>query len=158
MCVCIVCLHILVFSRHLCSQFQFGGKLVTFENAKPQQQPGIEQQQQRHHVYVSQVVTEKEFLARSNQLQEAVQSEGFISYCQKKIDMAQADFEKNVWAFLKVTMTAVQEFPMDLESQCRNGLFCALQCSGRGGVRNRKCRLGEWCSLSSVGRGGSAEE
>lgn len=84
------------------SQFQFGGKLVTFENTKPQQQPTVEQQQQRHHVYVSQVVTEKEFLARSNQLQEAVQSEGFVSYCQKKIDMAKADFEKNVWAFLKV--------------------------------------------------------
>uniref|UniRef100_A0A8C3CFX2 Protein transport protein Sec31A n=1 Tax=Cairina moschata TaxID=8855 RepID=A0A8C3CFX2_CAIMO len=86
--------------RPVGASFSFGGKLVTFENAKPQQQPGIEQQ--RHHVYVSQVVTEKEFLARSNQLQEAVQSEGFISYCQKKIDMAQADFEKNVWAFLKV--------------------------------------------------------
>ncbi|XP_038033926.2 protein transport protein Sec31A isoform X1 [Anas platyrhynchos] len=88
--------------RPVGASFSFGGKLVTFENTKPQQQPGIEQQQQRHHVYVSQVVTEKEFLARSNQLQEAVQSEGFISYCQKKIDMAQADFEKNVWAFLKV--------------------------------------------------------
>ncbi|KAI6069493.1 Protein transport protein Sec31A [Aix galericulata] len=88
--------------RPVGASFSFGGKLVTFENTKPQQQPGIEQQQQRHYVYVSQVVTEKEFLARSNQLQEAVQSEGFISYCQKKIDMAQADFEKNVWAFLKV--------------------------------------------------------
>ncbi|KAM9027008.1 protein transport protein Sec31A isoform 13-T13 [Ara ararauna] len=84
------------------ASFSFGGKLVTFENAKTQQQqPGVEQQQ-RHHVYVSQVVTEKEFLARSNQLQEAVQCEGFVSYCQNKIDMAQADFEKNVWAFLKV--------------------------------------------------------
>ncbi|NXK48188.1 SC31A protein, partial [Chauna torquata] len=87
--------------RPVGASFSFGGKLVTFENAKPQQQPGMDQQQ-RHHVYVSQVVTEKEFLARSNQLQEAVQSEGFVSYCQKKIDMAQADFEKNVWAFLKV--------------------------------------------------------
>ncbi|XP_076193114.1 protein transport protein Sec31A isoform X13 [Aptenodytes patagonicus] len=87
--------------RPVGASFSFGGKLITFENAKSQQQPGIEQQQ-RHHVYVSQVVTEKEFLARSNQLQEAVQSEGFVSYCQKKIDMAQADFEKNVWAFLKV--------------------------------------------------------
>ncbi|XP_054058486.1 protein transport protein Sec31A isoform X12 [Rissa tridactyla] len=88
--------------RPVGASFSFGGKLVTFENAKSQQQPGIEQQQQCHYVYVSQVVTEKEFLARSNQLQEAVQSEGFVSYCQKKIDMAQADFEKNVWAFLKV--------------------------------------------------------
>ncbi|XP_054679618.1 protein transport protein Sec31A isoform X13 [Grus americana] len=87
--------------RPVGASFSFGGKLVTFENAKSQQQPGVEQQQ-RHHVYVSQVVTEKEFLDRSTQLQEAVQSEGFVSYCQKKIDMAQADFEKNVWAFLKV--------------------------------------------------------
>ncbi|NXT29104.1 SC31A protein, partial [Syrrhaptes paradoxus] len=89
--------------RPVGASFSFGGKLVSFGNAKPQQQPGIEQQQQqRHHVYVSQVVTEKEFLARSNQLQEAMQSEGFVSFCQKKIDTAQADFEKNVWAFLKV--------------------------------------------------------
>ncbi|XP_053831051.1 protein transport protein Sec31A isoform X12 [Vidua macroura] len=88
--------------RPMGASFSFGGKLVTFENTKPPQQPGMEQQQQHPHVYVSQVVTEKEFLARSNQLQEAVQSEGFVSYCQKKIDMALADFERNVWAFLKV--------------------------------------------------------
>ncbi|XP_068869068.1 protein transport protein Sec31A isoform X10 [Aphelocoma coerulescens] len=89
--------------RPMGASFSFGGKLVTFENSKAPQQPGMEQQQQQHpHVYVSQVVTEKEFLARSNQLQEAVQSEGFVSYCQKKIDMALADFERNVWAFLKV--------------------------------------------------------
>ncbi|KFV67823.1 Protein transport protein Sec31A [Dryobates pubescens] len=86
--------------RPVGASFSFGGKLVTFENPKAQQ-PGLEQQQ-CHLVYVSQVVTEKEFLARSNQLQEAVQSEGFVSYCQEKVDMAQTDFEKNVWAFLKV--------------------------------------------------------
>ncbi|XP_041267962.1 protein transport protein Sec31A isoform X11 [Onychostruthus taczanowskii] len=88
--------------RPMGASFSFGGKLVTFENSKPPQQAGMEQQQQHPHVYVSQVVTEKEFLARSNQLQEAVQSQGFVSYCQKKIDMALADFERNVWAFLKV--------------------------------------------------------
>ncbi|KAM3672719.1 protein transport protein Sec31A isoform 2-T2 [Ammospiza maritima maritima] len=87
--------------RPMGASFSFGGKLVTFENSKPPQQPGMEQQQHPH-VYVSQVVTEKEFLARSNQLQEAVQSQGFVSYCQKKMDMALADFERNVWAFLKV--------------------------------------------------------
>ncbi|NWV83524.1 SC31A protein, partial [Dasyornis broadbenti] len=87
--------------RPMGASFSFGGKLVTFENSKSPQQPGMEQQQHPH-VYVSQVVTEKEFLARSNQLQEAVQSEGFVNYCQKKIDMALADFERNVWAFLKV--------------------------------------------------------
>uniref|UniRef100_A0A8C0XQ58 Protein transport protein Sec31A n=1 Tax=Castor canadensis TaxID=51338 RepID=A0A8C0XQ58_CASCN len=78
---------------------RFGGKLVTFENVKVQSQQGAEQQQ---HVFISQVVTEKEFLSRSDQLQQVVQSQGFISYCQKKIDASQTDFEKNVWSFLKV--------------------------------------------------------
>lgn len=110
--------HVLAFLHAvLVSSFQFGGKLVTFENAKPQQQPGIDQQPQHHYVYVSQVVTEKEFLARSTQLQEAVQSEGFVSYCQKKIDMAQADFERNVWAFLKVMVRAVQVLFIDRKSR-----------------------------------------
>uniref|UniRef100_A0A803TNX0 Protein transport protein Sec31A n=1 Tax=Anolis carolinensis TaxID=28377 RepID=A0A803TNX0_ANOCA len=89
--------------RPVGASFSFGGKLVTFENSRSQQQ-GPEQQQQppHYHVYVSQVVTEKEFLSRSDQLQEAVQAEAFINYCQKKIDAARNDFEKNVWSFLKV--------------------------------------------------------
>ncbi|XP_062991988.1 protein transport protein Sec31A isoform X12 [Elgaria multicarinata webbii] len=87
--------------RPVGASFSFGGKLVTFENSKPPQQ-GAEQPQPRYHVYVSQVVTEKEFLSRSDQLQEAVQAEAFINYCQKKIDAAKNDFEKNVWSFLKV--------------------------------------------------------
>uniref|UniRef100_A0A6J0UE36 Protein transport protein Sec31A n=1 Tax=Pogona vitticeps TaxID=103695 RepID=A0A6J0UE36_9SAUR len=87
--------------RPVGASFSFGGKLVTFENSKPQQQ-GAEQQQLRYHVYVSQVVTEKEFLSRSDQLQEAVRAEAFINYCQKKIDAAKNGFEKNVWSFLKV--------------------------------------------------------
>uniref|UniRef100_A0A8C5SW83 Protein transport protein Sec31A n=1 Tax=Laticauda laticaudata TaxID=8630 RepID=A0A8C5SW83_LATLA len=85
--------------RPVGASFSFGGRLVTFEN-KTQQQG--EHPQQPYHVYVSQVVTEKEFLNRSNQLQEAVQAEAFSSYCQKKIDVAKNDFERNVWSFLKV--------------------------------------------------------
>ncbi|XP_070613047.1 protein transport protein Sec31A isoform X1 [Erythrolamprus reginae] len=86
--------------RPVGASFSFGGRLVTFENSKTQQQG--EHPQQHHHVYISQVVTEKEFLNRSNQLQEAVQAEAFVSYCQKKIEVAKNDFEKNVWSFLKV--------------------------------------------------------
>ncbi|XP_060542979.1 protein transport protein Sec31A isoform X8 [Pantherophis guttatus] len=86
--------------RPVGASFSFGGRLVTFENSKAQQQG--EHPQQPYHVYVSQVVTEKEFLNRSNQLQEAVQAEAFVSYCQKKIDVAKNDFERNVWSFLKV--------------------------------------------------------
>ncbi|XP_028723094.1 protein transport protein Sec31A isoform X9 [Peromyscus leucopus] len=89
--------------RPVGASFSFGGKLVTFENVKAQPQQGAEQQQQRpQHVFISQVVTEKDFLSRSEQLQQVVQSQGFISYCQRKIDASQTEFEKNVWSFLKV--------------------------------------------------------
>ncbi|XP_002745706.3 protein transport protein Sec31A isoform X9 [Callithrix jacchus] len=89
--------------RPVGASFSFGGKLVTFENIRmPSHQGAEQQQQQHHHVFISQVVTEKEFLSRSDQLQQAVQSQGFTSYCQKKIDASQTEFEKNVWSFLKV--------------------------------------------------------
>ncbi|XP_033016660.1 protein transport protein Sec31A isoform X11 [Lacerta agilis] len=97
--------------RPVGASFSFGGKLVTFENSKPQQQ-GAEHPQHHYHVYVSQVVTEKEFLSRSDQLQEAVQAEAFVNYCQKKIDAAKNDFERNVWSFLKV------HFEEDSRSKC----------------------------------------
>uniref|UniRef100_A0A8D0HDV9 Protein transport protein Sec31A n=1 Tax=Sphenodon punctatus TaxID=8508 RepID=A0A8D0HDV9_SPHPU len=87
--------------RPVGASFSFGGRLVTFENTKSQQ-PGAEQPQQPHYVYVSQVVTEQEFLSRSDQLQEAVQSGAFLNYCQKKIDASPTGFERNVWSFLKV--------------------------------------------------------
>uniref|UniRef100_F7IDA3 Protein transport protein Sec31A n=1 Tax=Callithrix jacchus TaxID=9483 RepID=F7IDA3_CALJA len=89
--------------RPVGASFSFGGKLVTFENIRmPSHQGAEQQQQQHHHVFISQVVTEKEFLSRSDQLQQAVQLQGFTSYCQKKIDASQTEFEKNVWSFLKV--------------------------------------------------------
>ncbi|XP_075400244.1 protein transport protein Sec31A isoform X15 [Tenrec ecaudatus] len=87
--------------RPVGASFSFGGKLVTFENVKLLSQQGAEQQQ-HHPVFISQVVTEKEFLSRSDQLQQVVQSQGFVTYCQKKIEASQTEFEKNVWSFLKV--------------------------------------------------------
>lgn len=91
-------------SHELICPSQFGGKLVTFENvAVPPPQQGAEQQR-RQPVFISQVVTEKDFLSRSAQLQHAVQSQGFIAYCQKKIEASQTEFEKNVWSFLKVKL------------------------------------------------------
>ncbi|XP_060003916.1 protein transport protein Sec31A isoform X8 [Lagenorhynchus albirostris] len=88
--------------RPVGASFSFGGKLVTFASVRTQPQQGAEQQLQQHHVRISQVVTEEEFLSRSAQLQQVVQSQGFVSYCQKKIDASQTEFEKNVWSFLKV--------------------------------------------------------
>ncbi|XP_041447329.1 protein transport protein Sec31A isoform X5 [Xenopus laevis] len=87
------------------ASFSFGGKLVTFETLNTQAS-----HQQQHpqaishcfHVYVSQVVTEEEFLTRSKQLQNVVSTGLFKDFCQKKVEDAKTDFEKNVWSFLKV--------------------------------------------------------
>lgn len=79
---------------------QFGGKLVTLDNIKPAaQQP---QQTAAHVVHISQVVTETDFLDRSNQLQATLTAGNFLEYCQTKIEAAQSEFEKTVWSFLKV--------------------------------------------------------
>ncbi|XP_073453958.1 protein transport protein Sec31A isoform X3 [Aquarana catesbeiana] len=87
--------------RPVGASFSFGGKLVTFEAEKTQ--PTQQHPQAQHfHVYVSQVVTEQEFLSRSNKLQDVVSTGTFLEYCQKKIDEAKNAFEKNVWSFLKV--------------------------------------------------------
>lgn len=80
--------------------FQFGGKLVTFENPKlpPVQSP----QPIPRQVFMSQVTTETEFLQRSRELQAALQSGSFNSYCQAKIQSAASDAEQDIWKFLLV--------------------------------------------------------
>ena len=79
---------------------QFGGKLVSLENAKPNpQQP---QQPAAHAVHISQVVTETAFLKRSDQLQATLSTGSFVEFCQEKIDAAENEFEKTLWSFLKV--------------------------------------------------------
>ncbi|XP_073686377.1 protein transport protein Sec31A isoform X1 [Garra rufa] len=86
--------------RPVGASFAFGGKLVTLDNVKPAaQQP---QQSAAHVVHISQVVTETDFLDRSNQLQTTLAGGNFLEYCQTKIEAAQSEFEKTVWSFLKV--------------------------------------------------------
>ncbi|KAF4107899.1 hypothetical protein G5714_010658 [Onychostoma macrolepis] len=86
--------------RPVGASFAFGGKLVTLDNVKPAaQQP---QQTAAHVVHISQVVTETDFLGRSNQLQATLTAGNFLEYCQTKIEAAQSEFEKTVWSFLKV--------------------------------------------------------
>ncbi|XP_032880960.1 protein transport protein Sec31A isoform X6 [Amblyraja radiata] len=87
--------------RPVGATFAFGGKLVTFQNLKPQAQ-AQQQQEAPFQVFVSQVVTESELLNRSNELQNTIHSGSFVEYCQSKINAAQTDFERNVWGFLKV--------------------------------------------------------
>ena len=82
---------------HISPPLQFGGKLVTLDNA-----PSNPQQPAKHVVHVSQVVTETAFLARSDLLQATLSDGNFVDFCQSKIDAAQDGFEKTVWSFLKV--------------------------------------------------------
>ncbi|XP_026128980.1 protein transport protein Sec31A-like isoform X5 [Carassius auratus] len=86
--------------RPVGASFAFGGKLVTLDNIKPAaQQP---QQTAAHVVHISQVVTETDFLDRSNRLQATLTAGHFLEYCQTKIEAARSEFEKTVWSFLKV--------------------------------------------------------
>uniref|UniRef100_A0AAQ4R9Q8 Protein transport protein Sec31A n=1 Tax=Gasterosteus aculeatus aculeatus TaxID=481459 RepID=A0AAQ4R9Q8_GASAC len=86
--------------RPVGASFAFGGKLVTFENPKlpPVQSP----QPIPRQVFMSQVTTETEFLQRSRELQAALQSGSFNSYCQAKIQSAASDAEQDIWKFLLV--------------------------------------------------------
>nr|XP_023663915.1 protein transport protein Sec31A-like isoform X2 [Paramormyrops kingsleyae] len=86
--------------RPVGASFAFGGKLVTFESPKPSQQPGS--QPIPRQVFVSQVTTETEFLQRSKELQAALQSGTFSSYCQAKIHNSSSESEQDIWRFLKV--------------------------------------------------------
>ncbi|XP_041043495.1 protein transport protein Sec31A isoform X6 [Carcharodon carcharias] len=85
--------------RPVGATFAFGGKLVSFQNVKPQPQ---QQQEVPFQVFVSQVVTESELLNRSNELQSTIHSGGFVEYCRSKVNAAHTDFERSVWGFLKV--------------------------------------------------------
>ncbi|XP_072310454.1 protein transport protein Sec31A isoform X2 [Eucyclogobius newberryi] len=87
--------------RPVGASFAFGGKLVSLENGKPNPQQPNPQQPIPRVVHVSQVVTETNFLKRSNQLQDTIGSGQFVEFCQGKINLAVNEFEKIVWSFLK---------------------------------------------------------
>ncbi|KAE8591061.1 hypothetical protein XENTR_v10018300 [Xenopus tropicalis] len=80
--------------------FAFGGKLVSFDCPKASVQPNQEPSPRR--VYISQVSTEKEFLARSSELQAALLSGNLVNYCQNKVQSSQDVYDKSIWNFLKV--------------------------------------------------------
>lgn len=80
--------------------YQFGGKLVTFglpsTPAHQVPQPCLRL------VFVSQVIVESEFLRRSAELREALESGNLLNYCQDKIEQTSLQSEKMLWQFLKV--------------------------------------------------------
>ncbi|XP_030059374.1 protein transport protein Sec31B isoform X1 [Microcaecilia unicolor] len=77
--------------------FAFGGKLITFgySKSKPQELSQFQ-------VFISQVTTEKDLLARSRELQTALASGNLLPYCQRKVENSELQSEKNIWNFLKV--------------------------------------------------------
>ena len=52
-------------------------------------------------VHMSQVVTEHDFLQRSNQLEESLSRQQFMEFCERKIQNSSGQ-EKDIWNFLKV--------------------------------------------------------
>ncbi|XP_072476098.1 protein transport protein Sec31B isoform X2 [Notamacropus eugenii] len=84
------------------ASFAFGGKLVTFGLPSPptQQMP----QPGSYLIFISQVTTESELLARSKELQEALGSGSLLNYCQSQIQRASSPSERDIWQFLKVAL------------------------------------------------------
>jgi len=70
--------------------FAFGGRLVSYGKDEK-------------NVYISQVVTEKKLLKRSEELRAAlVSDETCLAYCKKKVESAASELEENIWNFLLV--------------------------------------------------------
>ena len=78
---------------------QFGGKLVCFQHDKP----AHPQQASAKTVHISQVVTETDLVARSNQLQQALSNNQFAEFCNMKVANSNSDVEETIWNFLKVS-------------------------------------------------------
>ncbi|XP_018428433.1 PREDICTED: protein transport protein Sec31B [Nanorana parkeri] len=80
--------------------FAFGGRMVSFDCPKTSVQPT--QETSPRQVYISQVTTERDFLARSSELQAALLSGNLLGYCQNKVQTSSHAIDKNIWNFLKV--------------------------------------------------------
>ncbi|XP_044737857.1 protein transport protein Sec31A isoform X3 [Chrysoperla carnea] len=84
------------------AKFGFGGKLVSFLNEKSAPpQPGDVGQIGLRMAYVSQVVTEPNFVERSNELENVIQTGNYLDYCRLKADATTSQHRRYVWYFLK---------------------------------------------------------
>lgn len=86
--------------RTVGASFAFGGKLVSFGNAK--QPAGQQHARPVRSVYVSQVVTETELVSRSMQLEQTLADGYYTQFCDEKIASSSDLTESTVWSFLKV--------------------------------------------------------
>lgn len=119
--------------------WQFGGKLVSLDNAKPQVQP--QQQPASHVVHISQVVTETALLDRSEQLQATLSSGNFVGFCQEKIDGAENQFERTLWSFLKVRVTPERFQEVFLKKFSFHQTLLCFQVNFESNVRSKYLEL-----------------
>ncbi|XP_060523111.1 protein transport protein Sec31A isoform X2 [Cylas formicarius] len=94
--------------RPVGASFGFGGKLITFENDKEKitlaqqtTQPGQGSPHISRIVQISQVITEPEFIQKSSELEQALESGNFIEYCLNKSESSNDQHRKYIWHFLK---------------------------------------------------------
>ncbi|XP_053393357.1 protein transport protein Sec31A-like isoform X1 [Mercenaria mercenaria] len=80
------------------ANFGFGGKLVSFENVKPQnpQQPVSRQ------VTISQVLTETDLVTGSLQLEQALNNNQHVEFCAMKAANSGDSMQESIWNFLMV--------------------------------------------------------
>ena len=55
-------------------------------------------------VHISQVVTERDLLQRSQNLEDAMKNNMVVEFCQQKIELSDTDREQQLWNFLKVSL------------------------------------------------------
>lgn len=80
------------------ANFGFGGKLVTFENTKPQNP----QQPASHEVYISQVITETDLITGSMQLEQALSNGQHVEFCAMKAANSADSMQESIWNFLMI--------------------------------------------------------
>ena len=76
------------------ASFGFGGKLVSFGEAKVANEP--------HKVNIFQVVTDSNLVEKSLQLESAIANAQFFDYCRYKTDLVDNEHEKDIWRFIGV--------------------------------------------------------
>ncbi|KAL4240586.1 Protein transport protein Sec31A [Mactra antiquata] len=80
------------------ANFGFGGKLVSFENIKPQNP----QQPVNRQITVSQVVTETDLVTGSLQLEQALTNGQHVEFCAMKAANSSDSMQESIWNFLTV--------------------------------------------------------
>ncbi|XP_015837847.2 protein transport protein Sec31A isoform X1 [Tribolium castaneum] len=82
--------------RPVGARFGFGGKLISFDNTKPD----VDQISHRT-VQISQVITEPELVQKSTELEQALEYGNFTEYCSRKAETTNDQHTKYIWHFLR---------------------------------------------------------